>query len=104
MELLLVLICAHFIGDIALQTQWLADNKGKDRFVMFLHVAVYMSVLVLAAIFYGEPLNTWVILALFVTHFLIDEAKARHKSIKMWEDQLMHLVTICITYLFFSEL
>ncbi len=68
-SLLLVLICAHFIGDTAFQNQWLSENKGKNRMVMFIHVAVYTAILILTAIFYGEPLTKWSIIIIFVTHF-----------------------------------
>jgi len=30
MEFFLVLVSTHFIGDIAFQSQWMAENKGKD--------------------------------------------------------------------------
>ncbi|MBU1083213.1 DUF3307 domain-containing protein [Patescibacteria group bacterium] len=61
---------------------------------MLLHVAVYTSTLILATIFYGNALSILSILTVFVTHFIIDEMKAKQAIIGLWQDQLMYLLVI----------
>jgi hypothetical protein len=72
---LLWLIFAHYIGDVALQSNWQADNKAKQWYVMFCHVMVYTAVISFALQYVGL-LKLWKIAFIFVGHFICDEIKS----------------------------
>lgn len=102
MQLLVLAISAHFIGDFAFQSWWMAMEKSKKNWeVLVYHVAVYTSALILAFMFYGQELPIWAIAVIFVTHILIDACKTIWKIIKhIWQDQLLHIgVLIFIVWL-----
>lgn len=44
-ELIFWLIFAHIIGDMALQTEFIAHNKGKYFYLMFCHIMIYLGVI-----------------------------------------------------------
>lgn len=41
MNNLLLFIFAHFIGDWALQSRWLAENKEDNLFIMYAHSMIW---------------------------------------------------------------
>ncbi len=89
-QLLLVWLACHFVGDFAFQSTWMSIEKGKSWEVNFYHCATYTAVFVLFA--HTSPLAT---LVLFATHFVVDPLKARYKLIgPIWLDQLLHFITI----------
>ena len=82
---MLWLIFAHFIADWSLQSDWIAQNKGKYWFVMFAHCAVWTG---LVCAFYAAfvrndgrletatmSVDPWKISFLFVGHFICDSWK-----------------------------
>jgi hypothetical protein len=95
MEQFLLLMACHFIGDIALQSEWLAAGKAKSWEINFYHVAVYVSVFVL----FGVDLSILSLIILFVTHFIIDSLKARWGIIKyVWQDQILHIFVLLFIF------
>jgi len=97
------LIFAHFIGDIALQSSWQADNKGKLWYVMLSHCMIWTALICIGLQFLGI-FAFWKVLFLFGGHYLIDTWKAKKpKTPENWKyiysDQLGHLTQIIIVYL-----
>ena len=92
LQVLLVWLACHFIGDFAFQSAWMSMEKGKSWEVNFYHGATYTAVFVLFA--QSSLLATAVILG---THLVIDPLKARYKVIgPIWLDQLLHIATIVL--------
>lgn len=92
LQVLLIWVACHFVGDFAFQSAWMSMEKGKSWEVNFYHCATYTAVFVLFA--HTSPLATAV---LFGTHFVVDPLKARYKVIgPIWLDQLIHIVTILL--------
>ncbi|WP_339921471.1 DUF3307 domain-containing protein [uncultured Flavobacterium sp.] len=99
-ELSLMLVLAHLIGDFLLQpAAWVKDKrkyKIKSKY-LYLHLLVHFILLLLITKF-----NTEYLLALIVivgSHFVIDCAKLyfeKKKTVKIWffTDQLLHLAVI----------
>lgn len=95
LQVLLIWVACHFIGDFAFQSSWMSMEKGRSWEVNFYHCATYTAVFVLFA--RSSPLATAI---LFGTHFVVDPLKARYKVIgPIWLDQLIHLVTILLILL-----
>ena len=90
---LLYLVLSHYIGDYFLQTRYLADNKGKDDYVLFVHCVLYIVPFVFI---FGV---SWHLIPLFLIHIVVDRIKARHKKITLWQDQAIHLVTMLIYFI-----
>lgn len=96
MQLLMLALSAHFIGDFGMQSRWMATEKGKSWEILFYHVAIYTATLVLAFMFYGRELSMWSIAIIFITHFLIDACKSRWNIIELWIDQVLHCVVLSV--------
>jgi len=98
------LIFAHFIGDIALQSSWQADNKGRLWYVMFSHCMIWTALICAGLQFLGI-LTLWKVLFLVGGHYLLDSWKSKiPKTAENWKyiypDQLGHLIQLVIVYLF----
>jgi hypothetical protein len=91
---LLIWLACHFVGDFAFQSAWMSAEKGKSWEVNFYHCATYTATFVL----FVRPFPSLVaIVALLVTHFIVDALKARYKVIgPIWIDQLLHILTILL--------
>lgn len=90
---LIEIIMAHAIGDYLFQSDYLAANKGKDWYILFIHCILYI---VPFAFFFGLD---WRILLLAGTHFVIDALKARYEKIDIWADQILHYVIGILLYI-----
>ena len=91
-NILVVWLACHFIGDFAFQSTWMSIEKGKSWEVNFYHCATYTAVFVVIA----QPslVATAVLLG---THFMIDPLKSRYNIItSIWLDQLLHILTILV--------
>ncbi|HLI70780.1 MAG TPA: DUF3307 domain-containing protein [Ktedonobacteraceae bacterium] len=96
LQVLLIWLACHFIGDFAFQSAWMSMEKGRSWEVNFYHAATYTAVFVIFA--RSTPLATFI---LFITHFLVDPLKARYKIIgPIWLDQFLHIVTIALILFF----
>ena len=83
------LLAAHYLGDLILQPDWMAKQKGSSYSVLSWHAAVY------GASFLAVGFGWTLAVALAVPHFFIDAAKSRwklHNSLLL--DQLLHLSLI----------
>jgi hypothetical protein len=96
------LIGAHFVGDIALQSSWQADNKGKYWYVMLSHCIIWTMCicLVLGAL---DTLEWWHPFFLVGFHAIADVLKTRiPKTPENWKyiypDQIWHLCQLLVVY------
>lgn len=85
-ERIFVLIICHMIGDYVLQSDYIATTKGSNWWHLLVHCVLYLVPFYIAFGF------TWQLIALFVTHFIIDAAKARYKFVDYVLDQCMHFL------------
>ena len=98
----LILFGAHFVGDYALQTGFIAEMKGKTWLHLTAHVSIYtLTIWVIGKLATAHAgtadLSALAVLFVFVTHFFIDAAKARWKVIKTEvTDQALHLIVLLI--------
>lgn len=92
LNIMVIWLACHFIGDFAFQSAWMSIEKGKSWEVNFYHAATYTAVFVLSA--HTSLLATAL---LFISHCIIDPLKARYKIINpIWLDQLLHVLTILL--------
>jgi hypothetical protein len=92
-EIALKLILCHLIADYFLQTNYIAQNKGKDLYILFVHCALYI---VPFFVVFGF---TWHLIPLFVLHIVLDYLKATKGKTKLWQDQLLHFITLGIYFI-----
>lgn len=92
-EILATLVACHLIGDYILQTQYIAENKATDRYLLVVHSFLYAVPFV--ALF-GFELNS--ALFLFVSHIIIDYCKATAKLFSITVDQILHYVCALIYF------
>lgn len=85
-----MLIMCHLIGDYVLQNDYIAQTKGTNYYHLFVHCMLYLFPF---AIFFGIDYR---LIALFISHFLMDKAKARDKAIPYWMDQVYHYAMLGI--------
>ncbi len=98
------LLFGHFIGDIALQSSWQADNKGEYWYVMLSHVMIWTACICIALEYIGI-LTLWKILFLIVGHWISDFIKTRQAKIPenwwmIYPDQAWHGVQLFLVWYF----
>ena len=90
LELIVLLVACHFLGDFPFQGEFLAMNKGKSWEINFYHAITYTATFVIFA-----KVSLAFALLLLITHFFIDPLKARWQIVKhIWMDQLLHFAVI----------
>jgi hypothetical protein len=96
------LIFAHYIGDIALQSEWQAVNKRRYWYVMFSHCMIWTGVICFALKWLGI-FELWKVVFLLVGHFVADWTKctadpnrAPEKWWMIYPDQLWHLTQLIV--------
>lgn len=96
MDGFLWMVFAHVIGDIALQSDWLAQNKGKYFVCMIWHSVIWTGCICLALNWLGIEVRAWKVAFLLSGHFVMDEWKCNStKKFPTWHlyfDQAWHLV------------
>ena len=100
LELLLWLFGAHYIGDIALQADWMASMKGKRWYILLAHVAIWTTIVCIPLKLLGALL-LWKVVFLFVGHYIADRWKSKQpKDDAHWHliyyDQAWHLLQLVI--------
>lgn len=98
------LVFAHFIGDITLQTEWQAKNKGKHWYIMLVHCMIWTA-LICMALEYLQMLTFPKFLFLLAGHFACDSWKAKiPKTSENWKwiypDQAIHFLQLVVVYIF----
>jgi len=92
LELLLKGIFCHLVGDYVLQIDFIAKTKGENWYHMFVHCALYCLPFY---VLYGMD---WRLPILFISHIVIDTAKAKCHSISPVTDQVLHYLVIAMMY------
>lgn len=95
------LIFAHFIGDWALQSDWVAQNKGKYPIVMIVHSMIWTACICIALEYLGLFV-LWQVTFLSVGHYFCDLWKCKTaKKFPSWHlyvDQLFHIAQLIVVY------
>ena len=86
-------VSSHMVGDYVLQTDYIAKTKGENWWHMIAHCVLYT---VPFAVAFGVD---WRIVALMVTHLVIDALKARWRVIGYVHDQILHVILAFALYL-----
>ena len=68
------LLFAHFVGDISLQSNFQASNKGKVSYVMFSHCVVWAGC-ISVALNYAGCFVWWKFVSLVILHWATDLIK-----------------------------
>lgn len=92
LEIIVKIIISHCVGDYLFQTDYLALNKGKNWYLLFIHCVLYC---VPFYYFWGYDYRLFI---LFATHFIIDTLKARYNKVNLVTDQVLHYIVAFIVY------
>ena len=98
------LVFAHFLGDIALQSSWQADNKGRYWYVLLSHCIIWTATVSVALVYVGR-FSEWNVPFLIIGHGIADFWKARQpKDDAHWRliypDQAWHFAQLAIVFAF----
>lgn len=107
-DLLFFLFLGHYVGDFALQSNYMAQNKGSSKALLSWHVLIYTSTLALF-LAYGLmlqesnsflSLTTFLVLAaVYTIHWIQDSIKSRKfngSKQAYYMDQAIHVITLLI--------
>lgn len=112
MEALIILLLAHFIGDYALQSDYIALNKGKDNYILFAHIAIWTFVITATTLLLGYSLFWYhILLVLLIPHFVADYIKAKNllwckklsPKTSLYIDQSIHFIQIIVLFLILNS-
>lgn len=78
------LIFCHVVGDFVLQDDFIAKTKGDNWYHLIVHCILYVLPF---RVIYGFGYR---LLALFISHLVIDALKARYHKIGYAYDQFLH--------------
>lgn len=87
LNLALIYVMCHLIGDYVLQNDFIASSKGENTYHMFVHCVLYC-----VPFMFFLPL--WQIGIIYVAHVLTDSAKACFNKITYVQDQAIHYLTL----------
>jgi len=97
---LFFLLSLHFLGDFPLQGSYLAENKGKDDYLLLAHSFIWVGTISAGLIYFGI-FTLWKAAFLLIGHFCIDRIKARGgwdyvltNRQALYVDQLLHFIQI----------
>ena len=99
MRLIIFLIIAHCVGDYLFQNSYLAANKGKDKYLLFVHSTLYVFGVILTAYIFSIEISVLQILVLFIAHMVTDHIKASGVSVKALGDKKALILDQIIHYL-----
>ena len=89
-ETIIYIILCHCLGDYFFQTEYLAINKAKDNYCLFLHCVTYCTPFILK---FGL---SWKIYFIFFIHIITDASKAKYDLISLTTDQIIHYVVALV--------
>lgn len=99
MKEIIFLLFAHHIGDMALQPEWIAMNKGKHWFVLLWHCIIWTGCICIALEYFCS-FELWKPIFLIAGHYCIDLWKCKTSTkLNEWHlavDQLFHLLQLII--------
>ena len=98
--MLLKILFAHSLGDYFLQTDYLAMNKGKDKYILSIHAILYTLGV---AIIFGNAINQFWYWVILLSHIGIDYLKASGITVKklgntkaLVLDQVTHYIILLL--------
>lgn len=94
-EILVFLIFGHFIGDFALQSEWLSKNKHLSFYFMFAHGMIYTGVLSIIMWQFGI-FAIWKVGFILIGHCVCDWIR---KDKYLYPDQLWHFTQILVIWI-----
>lgn len=107
---LMILFLGHMIADFYFQTENIAENKQDSINWMILHCTIYAVIITaLVVLLTGRWELIFVVLIIFVTHFLLDEVKLKIEMRKdkpllfFLLDQVAHLIILYLIWKWFVE-
>jgi len=94
------MILSHLLYDFHWQGEFIANNKGKRIFLLFIHALTWAMIVGVPLVILGKY---WWILFLFITHFITDYWKSHQPRIEsnfylIYIDQSIHFLTIFIVW------
>ncbi len=104
LHILFAATVAHYIGDYALQSDFVASTKGRLDYILFCHALIWTGC-VCAALAYFGVFAWWKVAFLLLGHFAIDRWKARKTdktnalTSDLWVDQMGHFAQIVLVTL-----
>lgn len=101
MNNILWLVLGHYLLDYPLQTDYMANNKCKELYIMFVHSVIYGLGISFILNVVGEFIIYDAII-LVMSHMMIDSIKCRLKNNNMglYIDQSLHLLINIGLYLY----
>ena len=107
-DLLFFLLLGHYIGDFALQSDKMAQNKANSKGTLSLHVLIY-TVTIALFLAYGlnihesdafmNPTTILVLAAVYLIHWIQDYTKSKSfngSKQAYYIDQSIHILTLVI--------
>jgi hypothetical protein len=99
---LIFLLTIHCLADYPLQGDFLANMKGKNKFLLIIHCFIWAGMIYGAANFLGITQNPSWFVFLFMGHYLIDlwkcnrTDKTKALTTDLYIDQAGHLFQIIV--------
>ncbi len=100
-----LLATLHCVADYPLQGDFLANFKGKNNFILFVHSIIWSGVLWSGLFFLGRE-SVLIFPFLLIGHFFIDKwkcnrvDKSKALTTDLYIDQFLHMVQIAICFMF----
>ena len=96
------LLFAHYFGDIAFQSSWTSENKGRYWYIMFGHCMVWSGCVSIALEYTGR-FSLWKVVFLVVGHWVVDKtkrvlSKGNMDMRCMYIDQALHIIQLGVVY------
>ena len=102
LELLFWMVVVHFIADFPLQSDFIAMNKGKRWYIMFVHCVIWAGLLCLVLKLFGL-FSIGYFIWFFVGHYICDTWKAKQVNGPwhlLYIDQAFHMLQMIAVCLF----
>ena len=99
LRMIIFLVIAHCVGDYLFQSSYLALNKGKDKYLLFVHSILYVFGIILTAYIFTIEITILQILVLFITHMIIDYFEILGEKRVLIVDQIVHYLILFLVFL-----
>ena len=106
LRMIIFIIIGHCVGDYLFQSSYLALNKGKDKYLLFVHSILYAFGVILTAYIFTIEITILQILALFITHMIIDYSRTNNTVVEILGekrvlvvDQIVHYLILFLVFL-----
>lgn len=109
MKIAFLLLFIHFVADFIMQSDWMAQNKSKKFYPLFIHVAIYSYIFFIGSIIIGSlflqdsylqtlPVKSLIFAGItFICHFLTDFVTSRINSY-LWSKKEVHWFFVSIGF------